>query len=301
MSDPVILLGTQSNGETLPVQVNGFGQLVAEGLDGAKGDPGPKGDPFTYDDFTPEQLADLQGPEGPPGSEGPAGPEGPQGPGGPGGGQGPQGPEGPQGPQGPKGDPGPQSNVAGDFYASGTVRSGTDLMCDKAVVFRTSNNGALKHLPEHNGGLLIFRLVSNESKFYFKNNANNSWVEVATASDVRLKHLKPQEMASKTASSVIDQLEVISFQWNEEELRRANLEVAHNSGTTYPGFNAEQFESILPGTTILNDYLPGPDGVVPSGEYRSIENQGISAVVAALVSEVQNLKLRLSQLENMSD
>ena len=47
MTDPVILLGTQSNGETLPVQVDAFGRLVAEGLQGAKGedgDQGPKGD-----------------------------------------------------------------------------------------------------------------------------------------------------------------------------------------------------------------------------------------------------------------
>lgn len=40
-----ILYGTQSNGETLPVQVNAFGQLVAQGLDGAKGDTGPEGPP----------------------------------------------------------------------------------------------------------------------------------------------------------------------------------------------------------------------------------------------------------------
>ena len=55
MTDPVILYGTQSNGETLPVQVDDFGRLVAEGLQGAKGDPGE------------------------PGAEGPQGPEGPQG------------------------------------------------------------------------------------------------------------------------------------------------------------------------------------------------------------------------------
>lgn len=52
MTDPVILLGTQSNGETLPVQVNSFGQLVAEGLQGPEGPQGPPGigqlppDPF---------------------------------------------------------------------------------------------------------------------------------------------------------------------------------------------------------------------------------------------------------------
>ena len=50
-----ILYGTQSNGETLPVQVNSFGQLVAQGLDGAKGEKGDKGD---------------QGPQGPQGEPG---------------------------------------------------------------------------------------------------------------------------------------------------------------------------------------------------------------------------------------
>ena len=53
-----ILYGTQSNGETLPVQVNSFGQLVAQGLDGAKGEKGDKGDMGDQGD---------QGIEGPPG------------------------------------------------------------------------------------------------------------------------------------------------------------------------------------------------------------------------------------------
>ena len=43
MTDPVILLGTQSNGETLPVQVDAFGRLVAEGLQGSEGPQGPEG------------------------------------------------------------------------------------------------------------------------------------------------------------------------------------------------------------------------------------------------------------------
>ena len=43
MTDPVILLGTQSNGETLPVQVDDFGRLVAEGLQGLEGPQGPEG------------------------------------------------------------------------------------------------------------------------------------------------------------------------------------------------------------------------------------------------------------------
>ena len=45
MSNPVILLGTQSNGETLPVQVDATGRLVAEGLQGPEGIPGLPGPP----------------------------------------------------------------------------------------------------------------------------------------------------------------------------------------------------------------------------------------------------------------
>ena len=45
MTDPVILLGTQQNGETLPVQVNEYGQLVAQGLEGGIGPEGPEGPP----------------------------------------------------------------------------------------------------------------------------------------------------------------------------------------------------------------------------------------------------------------
>ena len=45
MTNPVILYGTQSNGETFPVQVDGTGRLVAEGLQGTEGPPGPPGQP----------------------------------------------------------------------------------------------------------------------------------------------------------------------------------------------------------------------------------------------------------------
>lgn len=93
--------------------------------------PGPKGDAFVYEDFTPAQLEKLTGPVGPQGQKGaqgpagpqglqgpkgdrgiagadgargPIGPEGPMGPAGKEGQIGPAGPAGPQGPQGPKGD-----------------------------------------------------------------------------------------------------------------------------------------------------------------------------------------------------
>lgn len=40
-----ILYGTQSNGETLPVLVDQFGNLIAKGIDGAPGEPGDPGPP----------------------------------------------------------------------------------------------------------------------------------------------------------------------------------------------------------------------------------------------------------------
>ena len=41
-----------------------------KGLQGPQGEPGPKGDPFTYADFTAEQLAALKGPKGDDGKNG---------------------------------------------------------------------------------------------------------------------------------------------------------------------------------------------------------------------------------------
>lgn len=41
-----------------------------KGLQGPQGEPGLKGDPFTYADFTPEQLEDLKGPKGDKGEDG---------------------------------------------------------------------------------------------------------------------------------------------------------------------------------------------------------------------------------------
>lgn len=78
---------------------------------GQKGDPGPKGDkgdPFTYADFTPDQLAALKGPKGDQGIQGVAGPQGPVGPKGDAGVQGQQGPQGQPGPKGDRGEKGEQ-------------------------------------------------------------------------------------------------------------------------------------------------------------------------------------------------
>ena len=99
-------------------------KYVESSLTGAgalKGQKGDKGEPFTYDDFTPEQLAALVGPQGVQGEVGPKGEQGIQGPQGeqgiPGiqGEIGPQGIQGEIGPQGPKGETG-ATGPKGDSY-----------------------------------------------------------------------------------------------------------------------------------------------------------------------------------------
>ena len=55
------------------------GDTGAKGADGVKGDKGDKGDPFTYSDFTPEQLAALKGDKGDKGEKGDPGAKGEKG------------------------------------------------------------------------------------------------------------------------------------------------------------------------------------------------------------------------------
>lgn len=55
---------------------------MVKGPKGDKGDTGlqgPKGDAFTFEDFTPEQLASLKGPKGDTGLQGPQGEKGDKG------------------------------------------------------------------------------------------------------------------------------------------------------------------------------------------------------------------------------
>lgn len=97
-----------------------YDDFTHEQLEALKGPKGDKGEPFRYSDFTQEQLNALKGPKGNPGQQGQPGPPGPQGePGrdglngeqglqgiqGPPGRDGVNGEQGIQGPPGPKGEP----------------------------------------------------------------------------------------------------------------------------------------------------------------------------------------------------
>ena len=84
---------TLTDGSTYQFEVRN-GQRGEKGLQGATGE---KGDPFTYADFTAEQLAALKGPKGDKGDTGETGPQGPKGDKGDTGETGPQGPAGADG------------------------------------------------------------------------------------------------------------------------------------------------------------------------------------------------------------
>ena len=85
-----------------------IGPRGPQGEPGVKGDKGDTGNAFTYDMFTPEQLASLTGPQGPVGPKGEPGPIGPKGEPGPKGDIGETGPMGPRGNIGPQGEQGPK-------------------------------------------------------------------------------------------------------------------------------------------------------------------------------------------------
>ena len=138
---------TGPRGLTGPQGIQGIqGPIGPQGLKGDKGDKGDKGETgaaFTYDMFTPEQLAGLTGPKGDtgpqgeqgiqgiPGEKGEKGDQGIQGPKGDTGAQGPQGiqgvqgPKGETGPQGPIGETGPQGPKGNDGSIVSVSSTGT--------------------------------------------------------------------------------------------------------------------------------------------------------------------------------
>lgn len=85
-----------------------------QGIQGEQGIQGQKGDAFTYDDFTPEQLEALRGP------------------------QGIQGPQGVQGTKGDTGAPGPQG-IQGEIGPANTISIGTVTKGNEAKATITGN------------------------------------------------------------------------------------------------------------------------------------------------------------------
>jgi len=90
-----------------------------EAMKGAQGEQGPKGDPFTYEDFTPEQLEGLRGPKGDTGETGPQGEKGDKGDTGAAGPQGEKGDKGDIGATGPQGSDGEAGKSAYQYAKDG--------------------------------------------------------------------------------------------------------------------------------------------------------------------------------------
>lgn len=136
------------------------GQPGEQGVPGEKGEQGEKGDPFTYADFTPEQLAALKGPKGDKGDKGDTGADGIQGE---------------RGEKGEKGDTGKgltifgyyssfeelQSSVpapqAGDAYGVGVFEP-YDIYIYDGNTAQWVNNGALQGAPGAPGDAATIRV-----------------------------------------------------------------------------------------------------------------------------------------------
>ena len=124
-----------------------------QGLQGIQGETGPqgpkgdKGDAFTYEDFTPEQLAALKGEKGDKGDKGD------------------QGLQGPQGPQGPAGE---GSSVDLSNYYNKTE---IDTKFDEVGTGGSITIDAVKqtNIPQDNTGLyFIYEEDIPEGSFFFK-------------------------------------------------------------------------------------------------------------------------------------
>ena len=124
-------------------EIGPTGPQGPQGVQGPAGEKGDKGDAFTYDDFTPDQLAALKGPKGDAGEQGPQGIQGEVGPQGP---QGIQGEVGPQGPAGEKGADGTSVNIAGSVATVDDLATITEVA--KGDGYIVEANG---HLHVYNG------------------------------------------------------------------------------------------------------------------------------------------------------
>lgn len=121
-----IWTATLTDGSTYQFEVrNGQrGEKGDTGEQGLQGATGEKGDPFTYADFTAEQLAALKGPKGEKGDTGP---------------QGPKGDKGDTGAQGPAGADGVSPTVSTNKSGKVTTITFVDATGTKTV---TINDGA---------------------------------------------------------------------------------------------------------------------------------------------------------------
>lgn len=123
-SAELTIQGETNNSIVINKTLNDQISLVNKAIEEIELTPGPKGDKgdsFTYDDFTPEQLASLVGPKGDKGDTGTQGPQGEQGIQGPAGKDGAKGDTGAQGPKGDTGEKGTDGTSITHSYDNGIL------------------------------------------------------------------------------------------------------------------------------------------------------------------------------------
>ena len=162
----------------------GFDGTVEEWLISLRGERGLKGDPFTFEDFTDEQLELLKGPKGDTGKQGPQGtpgkaftfddftteqletlrgPQGIQGP------KGDPGTPGAVGIQGPKGDTGEKGEKGDPFRISETYESVEDMMNNGPTDLEDGDWALISSDPatEENGYVYVYNTRKGQFKFLF--------------------------------------------------------------------------------------------------------------------------------------
>lgn len=277
---------------------------------GEKGVKGERGEDWAYDDFTPEQIESFKGAKGAkgenkgerglvgaPGTSGTSGPPGPPG-------DSIVGSPGERGQKGERGNPGPGSNFSNPYgpnmVFNGSVEAKAQIVADSniktkaAIMFQNYNNGAFVHHP-NNSGLLLKLHLANGNLYY---EWQLGWVQLQTTSDPVFKNITPSAFeVDDHASSLIDAINVIEYTWNDDELSKANLIVDHKKGEKYIGFDANQLEELIPGTTKTVEYHVHPEtNEKLEGEYRVLSGYTENAILAALVREVQQLKAQVADL-----
>ena len=234
-----------------------------------------------------------RGQPGDPGSPGDPGPRGLQGI---------QGDPGPQGLQGIQGDPGPQSNISGSFSVGGTLNVGSNITCDGAIRFDSYNQGFLAHNPESSNSFL--KLRQSGAGLAYEHGQSGGYRQITTvASDTKLKDVDSDQIKLNShCEYIIDNISIIGFKWNEEKLSETNCCSDHEIGSYYSGFDAHQFEAIIPGTTKDIKYQPDSDNIIdPSFEeetFKAIDNEGFTYLLAAAINEIKQLKSRVKDLED---
>ena len=188
--------------------------------------------------------------------------------------------------------------LSGDLRCS-NVDASSFVKCDRtevaAVRFKNTGDGEFRWIPEKSGDILNLRTNKEGTTLYYQNSAVK-WTALQNQSDPKLKNIK--EAGTYTAAFDFNDIEVIDFEWNEDALDYAGLNVYHTPNTVYTGFNAENLEQLMPGSTIESDYLPQEDESINSGTYKSIHASTELSLVAMCVREIQSLKAKVNQLED---